>query len=150
MAKLRQRDDVIARCLAFIVLTAVRMSTATGATWGEFDLPAKLWIIPPERMKSGRELRVPLSEAALAVLGKPGAKNALVFPGHNPGRPLSQAALLALVQGSGWRWRHCARLPLRFRDWTSEETSFPDKIAEAALAHTVGDETARAYQRATC
>ncbi len=68
VAALRQRDGVAARCLEFVVLTACRSGEARGARWSEIDLTAKLWTIPPERMKAGKPHRVPLSAETLAVL----------------------------------------------------------------------------------
>jgi integrase len=68
MAKLRQDSSVGSAALRFIVLTAVRMGEAIGATWGEVDLAARTWTVPARRMKGGREHRVPLADAAIAIL----------------------------------------------------------------------------------
>jgi integrase len=122
-----------------------------GATWGEIDLKARVWTVPASRMKAGREHRVPLSEAALAVLKRvqPEEVNesSLVFPGARPGKPLSNMTFLMLlrrmkvedVTGHGFR--------STFRDWVSENTSFPTELAERALAHTIADKTEAAYAR---
>src|SRR5262249_58386876 len=68
MARLRQDTSAAARCLEFIVLTAARLGEATGAMWSEVDLASRTWTIPANRMKGGREHRVPLSAAAMATL----------------------------------------------------------------------------------
>jgi integrase len=62
MSELRARNSVSAHALEFTILTAVRTGEAIGARWQEFDLPAKVWTIPAERMKGRREHRVPLCE----------------------------------------------------------------------------------------
>ena len=68
MAKLRTETSAAAACLQFIALTCARLSEAIGATWDEVDLANKVWVVPANRMKGGKEHRVPLSDAALAVL----------------------------------------------------------------------------------
>lgn len=82
-AALRTEDNIAARALEFLILTATRTSETIGAHWDEFDLDKALWAIPAERIKAGKEHRVPLSDAALAIV-KAQAKlkeNEFVFPG---------------------------------------------------------------------
>ena len=62
MAELRERVGLSGRALEFTNLTAARTGEAIGAQWRECDLVGKLWTIPAERMKAGREHRVPLSD----------------------------------------------------------------------------------------
>lgn len=137
MADLRQRGGNAARCLEFVALTAVRSGEARGATWSEIDLANRLWIIPGERMKAGKEHRVPLSDAAVKLLASlPGGEgDALVFPAPRGGK-LSDAAMSALLRRMGVQATvHGMRST--FRDWVAERTSTPNQIAEMALAHTV-------------
>ena len=117
-----------------------------GLTWGEIDLAAALWIIPAARMKGGREHRVPLSSAALSLLGDlPNrAQDRLVFPGLRG--PLSDMSLSAVLRRMA--------IPVTvhgfrssFRDWVSERTNYPSEVAEMALAHAVGDKVEAAYRR---
>jgi integrase len=91
MAELRRQDGIGARALEFAILTGARTSEVIGARWDEFDFAERLWIVPAERMKSGREHRVPLSQPALAVIEYVTAirQNALVFPGARANRLLS-------------------------------------------------------------
>ena len=70
MTALRQRDEIAAHALAFAILTAARRSEVISARWDEIDLDAKIWTVPGSRMKSGREHRVPLSDAAIDLLRK--------------------------------------------------------------------------------
>jgi integrase len=65
MVELRQRDEIAAQCLEFLILTACRTAEAVLARWDEIDLEARIWNVPPDRTKSGRSHRVPLSESAL-------------------------------------------------------------------------------------
>jgi integrase len=124
--------------------------------WGEVDLDRALWTVPTERMKAGREHRVPLAPAAVALLRgllPPNAPNhltgpdgvALAFPGASEGRPLSNMAMLLRRMGRGDLTAHGFRSS--FRDWAAEATTFPRELAEAALAHVNGDKTEAAYKR---
>lgn len=147
VAALRQRDGVAARCLEFVVLTACRSGEARGARWSEIDLAAKLWTIPPGRMKAGKPHRVPLSEEALALLeALPRmAGSDLVFPAPRGGQ-LSDMSLLAVMRRMGVdAVPHGARST--FRDWCSERTAYPRDVAEMALAHAIGDKVEAAYRR---
>jgi integrase len=110
-----------------------------------------VWTVPAERMKAGREHRVPLSEAALAVLRKAKASalrpgEALVFPSTKPGKPLSDMTLAAVLK----RLEVAATVHgfrSTFRDWAEEATNYPHEVKEAALAHTVKSKVERAYRR---
>jgi integrase len=147
---LRAREGVTPKALEFIILTAVRVSEAVNAKWDEIDEKAKVWTIPGDRMKSGRDHRVPLSEAALRVLKamKPGRQNDWIFPGWVTGMPLTIAAPLMLLQKDmGYSDLTVHGFRSAFRDWAAEQTNFPRELAEAALAHVLKDKTEAAYQR---
>lgn len=148
MAALRTRTSVGSAALEYLVLTAARTSEVLGAQWTEIDLETGIWTIPALRMKAGREHRVPLSPSAVNLLNAlDRGTNEFVFPGAKLGRPLSANSLEKALQSAGGGdytlhgWRST------FRDWVGEETSFPRELAEAALAHLVGDEVERAYRR---
>lgn len=150
VAELRQREAMAARALEFTILTAARSGETFGATWKEIDLEAALWIVPAKRMKAGREHRVPLTPRAVEILtelSQLGAEpDAYVFPGQKDGRPLSVMAMEMILRRMKINFTvHGFRSA--FRDWAGEETAFPREVAEAALAHVVGDETERAYRR---
>ncbi len=153
MGALRVREAVAACALEFLILTAARSGEVLGATWGEIDLKGKVWTVPATRMKGGREHRVPLSAQAVAVLDKvkplaAGEDVAClpVFPGSQPGKPLSSMAFAMLLRRMKVETTvHGFRSS--FRDWAGEASTFPREVAEAALAHTVGDATERAYRR---
>ena len=146
--RLRGRPALAARALEFTILTAARSGETLNATWSEIDLQRRVWTVPADRMKAGREHRVPLSEAAMALL-QPLLElrdGDLIFPGQKRGRPLSVMAMEMVLRRMetpvtvhGFR--------SSFRDWAGEETDFAREIAEAALAHVVGDATERAYRR---
>jgi integrase len=148
MARLREREGIAALALEFAILTAARSGEVLGARWSEIDLDDQVWTVPAARMKAGREHRVPLSTRAFEIVKhmESGRVSDYVFPGYRVGRPLSFMALemvLRRMQVSvtvhGFR--------SAFRDWCGETTGFPREIAEAALAHVVGDATERAYRR---
>jgi integrase len=149
--RLRAQKGVAALALEFIILTAARSGEALGARWSEIDMKAKVWTVPAGRMKRGVEHRVPLCERAIEIvedLAKVKVSD-LVFPGVKPGKSLTNAApdrLLRRMKVDEFATLHGFRSS--FRDWCGECTSFPREVAEAALAHAIGDETERAYRRA--
>jgi len=153
MMLLRQRTGIADRALQFAILTGVRSSEALGAIWDEFDLDAKLWTIPAARMKAKRDHIVPLSDAVVAVLEtmrvirQPGA--GFVFPGRRRGRPLGHGQMLRTIAALGHRGVTTHGMRSAFRDWAGDCTTFPREIAEAALAHVVGDKSETAYRRST-
>lgn len=147
IADLRTRDGMAARALEFLILTAVRSGEVRGATWDEIDMEARIWTIPGERMKAGKEHRVPLNARALEILkGLPRiAGCAYVFPSPT-GKKLSDMTISAVMRRMkvdavphGFR--------STFRDWASERTSYPPDVAEMALAHTIKNKTEAAYRR---
>ena len=133
---LRGRPATSALALEFTILTAARSGEVRGATWREIDLTKALWTVPAERMKAGREHRVPLSKRAVEILTDLAVLagddlDAVLFPGPKGSRSsLSDAAFRS-----------------SFRDWAGETTTFPRDVAEMCLAHAVGDMTERAYRR---
>jgi integrase len=147
MTRLRNTDGAGAKALEFAILTAARSGEVRGATWKEIDLDARVWTISAERMKAAREHRAPLSEAAIAVLnalpqGKP---DSYVFKAAHGGR-LSDMTISAVLRRMdvdavphGFR--------STFRDWAAERTTYPNEVAEMALAHAVGNKVEAAYRR---
>jgi integrase len=134
------------------VLTACRSGEARGATWDEIDEAAREWRIPGERMKTGAVHRVPLSDAALAVLEsvRPLRRGSgLLFPSPLwPGRPLSDMSLTKVLRSGGLADRATVHgFRTAFRTWASERTSVPHAVAEMALAHQVGSAVERSYAR---
>jgi integrase len=146
---LQLRKGVSARALEFTILTAARTGEAINATWDEIDLKAGTWTVPAERMKAGREHRVPLSSKALALLkGLPKEKGSkFVFPGAKARLPISNMAMLELLRDmtDGELTVHGFRSS--FRDWAGEATNYPRELAEAALGHVLGDQAEQAYRR---
>lgn len=149
MAGLRRQEGIAARALEFAILTAGRTAEVIGARWSEID--GDEWTVPGERMKAGREHRVPLSTAALAVLAqmKPegSAPSAYVFPGGRAGKPLSSMALLMLLRRMGRSDLTAHGFRSTFREWAAEATGYPREVAELALAHVNKDKVEAAYQR---
>jgi integrase len=98
MADLREQTHLGARALEFTILTAARTEQTLGATWNEIDLAASIWTIPAERMKGGREHKVPLSAPAVALLKDMAAirRSNFVFPGGREGPIYGRAMAMAL------------------------------------------------------
>ena len=148
MAELRKLEDGSARALEFTILTATRTSEALGAQWSEIDLLAGVWTIPANRIKAGKEHRVPLSVPVLRMLGtlhKHRIDNN-VFPGWKNGKSLSNMAMLKLLERMG---RDVTTHGFRstFRDWAAEQTRYPREVAEMALAHALESKVEAAYRR---
>ncbi|MFP9139233.1 tyrosine-type recombinase/integrase [Devosia sp. XGJD_8] len=148
MASLRDRPAVAARALEFAILTAARSGEVLNAEWSEVDLITQVWTIPAARMKGGRQHRVPLSPQAMEVLRTVSDKNdeRYVFPGQREGKPLSSMALAMALRRMGVEvTAHGFRSS--FRDWVAEQTSYPNEVAEMALAHTIKNAAEAAYRR---
>jgi integrase len=151
MSRVRARPAMAARALELLILTAARTDEVRLARWSEVDLDRAVWTVPALRMKMKREHRVPLSTAAVAVLRRLRIANtdsdALVFPGQKPGHPMSNMAMEMLLRRLAAKQCTVHGFRSTFRDWAGECTQHPREIAEAALAHAVGNETERAYRR---
>lgn len=149
MSQLRARTNIAASALRFVILTAVRTGEGIRAQWSEFNLQEGVWTIPGERMKSGRAHRVPLSTAALEIVrDMEGIRhNEFVFPGQRRNKPLSDMSMLMMLRDMGRQDITVHGFRSSFRDWAAEATNFPREVAEAALAHVVGDKVEAAYRR---
>lgn len=161
MADLRTRGGA-SHALEFLILTASRSREVRGARWCEFDIPARTWTVPAERMKSGREHVVPLSDEALALLSKLPERGELLFPAQRGGE-LSDMTLAKIIKlmheadtsrgGAGYLDPKLKRVAVphgfrsTFKDWAAERTNYPNQVSEAALAHVIGDKTEAAYRR---
>ena len=146
MAALRGHDEIAARALEFLILTAARTNEVLGAKWSEIDIKGRLWVVPADRMKAGQEHRVPLSAGAVAVLEGIGKQSPITCfrtaaancrTGQWIGCCAAWAATSITVHG----------FRAAFRTWAAERTSYPREIIEQCLAHRVGDAVEQAYQR---
>lgn len=150
MQRLRQTGGMGALALEFAILTAARSGEVRGATLAEIDRAAKVWTVPADRMKAGKEHRVPLSDAALDVIDRAAALprltgTDLLFPAPRGGQ-LSDMTLTAVM-----RRMEVDAVPhgfrSTFRDWLAERTSYPHDVAEMALAHAISNKVEAAYRR---
>jgi integrase len=149
MTELRNDESVAAAALEFTILTAARTSEIIHARWAEIDLDQRLWIVPANRIKAGREHRVPLSGAAMVVAEKMAGirHNDFVFIGSKGLGGLSHMAMARVLQRMGRGQITVHGFRSSFRDWCAEQTNFPSEAAEMALAHIVGDKVEAAYRR---
>lgn len=161
---LRTREGIAARALEFLTLTASRSGEVRGALWDEIDLANGIWTIPGDRMKAGREHRVPLSAAAVDLLAdQPRLMDCpYVFPSPKNGQmsDMTISAVMRRIQAAEEKEGRPGFLDPRsrrpavphglrssFRDWAAERTDYPSDMAEMALAHNVGSDVERAYRR---
>jgi integrase len=147
MAAIQGQAGMSARALEFAILTAARSGEVRGARWAEVNGNTATWTVPAERMRAGREHRVPLSKEAQAVLGAlpRGEPDSMIFASPRGGM-LSDMSLTAVLRRMkvdavphGFR--------SKFRDWCAERTNYPREVAEMALAHAIGDKVEAAYRR---
>lgn len=147
MRALHKAEGMGARALEFAILTAARSGEVRGATWAEIDLDAAVWTVPADRMKAGKEHRVPLSAAAVKLLAAlPRFKDVPYVFAAVRGGMLSDMTLSAVM-----RRMEVDAVPhgfrSTFRDWCAERTAYPAEMAEMALAHTISDKVEAAYRR---
>lgn len=160
---LSRENDISAKAVQLTILTGLRTREVLEAHRSEFDLQAGIWTVPAERMKAGKEHRVPLSRAAIEVLeGLPVFSSGLLFEGRSAGVPVSNMAMLMKLRrmderkhaadGTGWRDELGQVITVHgfrstFRDWAAENTGYENIVVEQALAHTIGNAVEAAYRR---
>lgn len=147
ISELVEMEGFAALALRFTILTAARTSEVRFATWDEFDFKKKIWDISKERMKARVAHRVALSDAAIGLLEGLPRMSEYVFPGGKVGKPMSNAALSAVLKRMGRKDITVHGFRSTFRDYIGEETSFPYRVAEFALAHRLTDSAEKAYAR---
>ena len=147
--ELAERPETAARALLFTILTASRTSEVLGMRWCEVDLDKRVWTVPSVRMKAGREHRVPLARAAIALLKSlpRGRPVDLVFPGPGADRQLSINAMPAVLKRMKLLDATVHGFRSTFRDWSAEKTDTANEVVEAALAHSIGNKVEAAYRR---
>lgn len=151
ISDLRTHSGFSALALELLILTASRTSEVIEAKWDEFDLEAKVWTIPAERMKAGKEHRVPLNTRAMEILGqlKEIRVNSYLFPSTlHKDCPVSNMALLSMMRKMS---KYSEYVPhgfrSTFRDWAAEITDYSNETVELALAHTIKNMAEAAYRR---
>ena len=151
VAELRQHSGFSAYALELLILTATRTSEVIEAKWNEFDLESKVWTLPAERMKAGKEHRIPLNTRSMEILGqlKEIRVNSYLFPSTlHKERPLSNMALLSIMRKMQ---KYADYVPhgfrSTFRDWAAETTDYLNETVELALAHTIKNRAEAAYRR---
>lgn len=149
LTQLRGLNSMSALALEWTILTAARTSETTGGLKAEVDRTSGVWRIPAARMKGKREHLVPLCDRCLAIYDETAdLSGPWLFPAISNRAHLSNAAMSECLKGFGVDATvHGFRST--FRDWVNDATEFPESLAEAALAHVVGDKTEAAYKRGT-
>ncbi|MFZ5674403.1 MAG: tyrosine-type recombinase/integrase [Pseudomonadota bacterium] len=155
MTDLRQRqaenDTLAAYALELTILTVTRTSEMLLARYPEFDLSKALWTVPGERMKMGKEHRIPLSPRAVEIVKVLMSTRwgDYLFPGNEINKHLSNMSMLMLLRRMGYEEITVHGFRSTFRDWAGETTSFPGDVCEHVLAHKIEDESEAAYRRGT-
>lgn len=151
MSSLAGRGGLAATALRLCILTATRTSEALGARWDEIDTKHKLWTIPAERMKMSEPHIIPLTKPVLEIIAALPrmAASPYLFPGLTAKQHLSQMSMLMLLRRMKLEGVTVHGFRSSFRTWAAECTQFPSEIAEMALAHKVGSDVERAYNRTT-
>lgn len=149
MQQLRNQQGIGAVALEFAILTAARSGEVRGATWPEIDLTERIWIIPGDRMKAGKIHRVPLSDAAIAIIKdmQDTCISDFIFPGTKEAKALSDMSLTAVLRRMERGDLTVHGFRSTFKDWASETTAYPRETTEMALAHAIGNKTEEAYRR---
>ena len=149
VGQLRRREASAALALELCILTAARSGEILGMRWSEIDLDKKIWTVPAERMKAGRQHRVPLSSRAIAILRQLQKLKAgeFVFPGHARNKPLSNMAMEMVLRRMKVEDATVHGFRSSFRDWAGNVSNFPRELIETALAHVIGDRAEQAYRR---
>lgn len=146
VGKLHMREAVAALALEFTILTAARTGEVIGASWEEVDLDKAIWTIPAERMKAGKEHRVPLSDRAVEILkATQDLRKDWLFPAVRGGKLSGMAMTMLMRRMNVVATVHGFRSA--FRDWAAECTGYVHEVAEMALAHTIENKVERAYRR---
>jgi len=150
MARVRTVDSTVARALEFALLTLARTKEVCGATGGEVNLEERVWVVPAERMKAGKEYTVVLSDAAIELLQALPQGNAEGFmvPGRKPQTCIAENSMLALLKRQlGEKATVHGTVRASFRTWSADHTEFAHEVAEMALAHTIKNKVEAAYRR---
>jgi integrase len=149
MADLRARKSTAALALELAILTASRSGEVLNAEWSEFDLDKAIWTVPATRMKAGHEHRIPLTARAVDILKglKDATTGAYVFTSNSKLKPLSGMAMTMQLRRMDRSDITVHGFRSTFRDWASEQTSFPHETCEHALAHRISDKAEAAYRR---
>jgi integrase len=147
-ADLKTRDAMTARALRFTCLAGSRTNEVLGMRWEEIDFENRLWVCPAERMKTGEEHRVPLTDEMLSIIESLKAMQSdFVFEGQKRHKPLSNMGMLMLLRRMQNESSTVHGLRSTFRDWASEVANAPREVAEMCLSHRVGSDVERAYAR---
>jgi integrase len=149
VAHLRENKSLSGQALELCILTAARSGEILGMRWAEVDLDKKLWTVPAERMKAGREHRVPLSSRSASILRRLHRVRSgeFVFPGQARNKPLSNMAMEMVLRRMKLENATVHGFRSSFRDWAGNVSSFPREVVETALAHVIGDKAEQAYRR---
>lgn len=142
MSTLRQKQSMSALCVRWVALTACRSGEARSMGWDEVYADKNIWVIPGEKMKAGKEHRIPLTSECIEILDQIRSlsiksKNDLVFF-NSKGGAISDVAISKMLKSVSFNDATVHGLRSSFRDWAAEKTHYPREVCEQALAHSIG------------
>lgn len=149
MSKLLDSQGIAAKALLITILCATRTNETLKAEWSEFDFNKNIWVIPKERMKTKKEHRIPLTLKTVEILKNLNdvTTSKYLFPGMRKGKPLSNMSMTLVLRRLDYGHITVHGFRSTFRDWVAEQTNYPQRVAETALAHKLKDGAEAAYQR---
>jgi integrase len=152
LKRLREMPGTAPKALEFTILTIARTNETIGGKIPEIDMTAAVWSVPGERMKTGRDHRVPLTTRAIQILKEVGIKEkdnrqGPIFFGQREDEHMSNGAMLAVLDRMDMGHVTVHGFRSTFRDWAGETTPFPNEVVEMALAHTIPNKAEAAYRR---
>lgn len=140
--------------LRFAPYIALRPYNIRHARWENIDFISKLWTIPAQDMKTGKEHIVPLTDSMLKILNELksfSGDREYVFPSDKkPKQPLSDTTLNKALRRMGYSGDKFVAHGFRamFSTITNEQSGFRFEVIETQLAHKIGNSVSRAYNRA--
>ena len=152
MMALKTAQGQSAKALMLLILTATRTNEVLNATWSEVKVSdatkEAIWTIPADRMKAGREHRVPLSANAYQIIQSQDNRGTYVFSNDvGAGKPLSNMAMAMLLRRLGHGKFTVHGFRSTFRNWAADKTTYPREVCEHALAHQLPNKVEAAYLR---
>jgi len=143
---------IVRAALSFSALTFCRPGEIRRAEWIEIDLDKEMWTIPPEKIKTRIEHKVPLSRQAIFILKdihQYTGKGTYVFPSVRSGRPISENTVNMAIRNMGYAKDRMTAHGFRAMASTLlNETGHKHDVIEAQLAHKGADKIRAVYNRA--
>jgi len=140
--------------LKMITYTFVRPYNIRHAEWAEVDFKESKWLIPASKMKTRRDLIVPLSSSMIELLKEvqqlTGESKYILPSSRGTNTPMSDMAMVNALRRMGYDKSEIVAHSFRgiFSTIAHEKSTFNHQVIETQLAHSVGNSVSKAYNRA--